>query len=227
MAAGRAHQFFANAEFFSDFGRYDVRMTVPSGFIVGATGVEQSRTPAGDRITYRYVEDNVHDFAWTASPEFVERTQRFEHAGLPPVEHAAAAAPRQDAPRRSAFRGRRGHAALLRRVVRPVSLHHAHHCRSGVPERFGRHGVSDDFHRRIAVAVAAQEQRSRVRGDSRDRPPVLAGHGGQQRNRARVARRGHQRVRGFAAAVRGVPAELPGAAVLRRLHSVASTATSR
>ena len=80
-----AHQFFANAEFFSDFGRYDVRMTVPSGYLVGATGVEQSRTPAGDRITYRYVEDNVHDFAWTASPAFVERTRRFEHAGLPSV----------------------------------------------------------------------------------------------------------------------------------------------
>ena len=80
-----AHQFFANAEFFSDFGRYDVRMTVPSGYVVGATGVEQSRTPAGDRVTYRYAEDNVHDFAWTASPDFVERTQRFEHAGLPPV----------------------------------------------------------------------------------------------------------------------------------------------
>ena len=80
-----AHQFFANSEFFADFGRYDVRMTVPSGFIVGATGAEQSRTPAGDRITYRYVEDNVHDFAWIASPNVVERTQRFEHAGLPPV----------------------------------------------------------------------------------------------------------------------------------------------
>ena len=80
-----AHQFFANSEFFSDFGRYDVRMTVPAGYIVGATGVEQSRSPSGDRITYRYVEDHVHDFAWTASPNFVERTRRFEHAGLPPV----------------------------------------------------------------------------------------------------------------------------------------------
>jgi hypothetical protein len=80
-----ARQFFANAEFFSDFGRYDVRMTVPADFILGATGIEQSRAPAGDRITYRYVADNVHDFAWTASPDFVERTQRFEHAGLPPV----------------------------------------------------------------------------------------------------------------------------------------------
>jgi hypothetical protein len=80
-----ARQFFANTEFFADFGRYNVGMTVPSGWIVGATGVEQSRTDAGGRTTHRYVQDNVHDFAWAASPDFVERVQRFEHAGLPPV----------------------------------------------------------------------------------------------------------------------------------------------
>jgi hypothetical protein len=82
-----ARQFFANAEFFADFGRYDVRMTVPSGWIVGATGVEQSRNPGGGGgTTHRYVQDDVHDFAWTASPDFVERTQRFEHPALPPVQ---------------------------------------------------------------------------------------------------------------------------------------------
>ena len=80
-----ARQFFANSEFFSDFGRYDVRMTVPSGWIVGATGVEQSRTPDGNQTTHRYVQDRVHDFAWTASPDFLDQSQRFEHAGLPPV----------------------------------------------------------------------------------------------------------------------------------------------
>ncbi len=82
-----AHQFFANSEFYSDFGRYDVRMTVPSGWVVGATGVEQSRSDAGGgQTTHRYVQDDVHDFAWTTSPDFIERTQRFEHARLPPVE---------------------------------------------------------------------------------------------------------------------------------------------
>ncbi len=82
-----ARQFFANTEFFSDFGRYDVRITVPDGWIVGATGVEQSRTPTGrGTTTHRYVQDDVHDFAWTTSPDFVERKQRFEHPTLPPVE---------------------------------------------------------------------------------------------------------------------------------------------
>lgn len=34
------HQFHATTEFFSDFGVYDVEMTVPTGWKVGATGVE-------------------------------------------------------------------------------------------------------------------------------------------------------------------------------------------
>lgn len=80
-----ARQFFANTEFFADFGSYDVRMSVPRGWTVGATGVEQSRTDAGDRTTHRYSQADVHDFAWTTSPDFVEQTRRFEHAGLPPV----------------------------------------------------------------------------------------------------------------------------------------------
>ncbi len=80
-----ARQFFANSEFFADFGRYDVRMSVPAGWLVGATGVEQSRSESGAMTTHRYVQENVHDFAWATSPDFVERTQRFEHPGLPAV----------------------------------------------------------------------------------------------------------------------------------------------
>ena len=82
-----AHQFHANTEFFSDYGRYDVRMTVPRGWILGATGTEQSRTDNADgTTTHRYVQDDVHDFTWTTSPDYIEHRQRFEHAGLPPAE---------------------------------------------------------------------------------------------------------------------------------------------
>ena len=82
-----AHQFHSGTEFFSDYGLYDVRITVPKGWIVGATGLEQQRldTPTG-KTTHRFVQDDVHDFAWTTSPDLVERTARFEQAGLPPVD---------------------------------------------------------------------------------------------------------------------------------------------
>jgi len=82
-----AHQFHATTEFFSDYGVYDVRITVPRGWVVGATGTESQRldTPNG-KTTHRYVQEDVHDFAWTTSPDLVERRQRFEHTGLPPVD---------------------------------------------------------------------------------------------------------------------------------------------
>jgi hypothetical protein len=36
----RASQFHAHTEFFADFGTYEVSLTLPTGWIVGATGVE-------------------------------------------------------------------------------------------------------------------------------------------------------------------------------------------
>jgi aminopeptidase N len=85
--AWNAHQFHATSEFFSDFGVYDVALTVPDGFVVGATGaLRESRHEADGMRTFRFYQEDVHDFAWTASRRFVERTGRFEAAGYPPVD---------------------------------------------------------------------------------------------------------------------------------------------
>jgi hypothetical protein len=98
--AWNCHQFHVATEFFSDFGVYDVRMTVPRGWPLAATGREiERRDNADGTTTHRYVQEDVHDFAWTTSPDFIEARERFEHAGLPPVdmrlmlqpEHAAQA----------------------------------------------------------------------------------------------------------------------------------------
>jgi hypothetical protein len=95
------HQFHVSTEFFSDFGTYDVRMTVPRGWPLAATGRERERTDNADgTTTHRYYQEDVHDFAWTTSPDFIEARDRFEHPGLPPVdmrlmlqpEHASQAA---------------------------------------------------------------------------------------------------------------------------------------
>jgi hypothetical protein len=87
QAGWTAHQFFANSEFYADFGHYDVRMTVPKGWMVGATGVEQSKADnANGTTTHRYVQADVHDFAWTTSPDFIERRQVFEQPGRPQVQ---------------------------------------------------------------------------------------------------------------------------------------------
>jgi len=81
------HQFHRATEFFSDYGVYDVRMTVPRGWPLAATGTEQQHQDNPDgTTTYRYLQQDVHDFAWTTSPDYLELHQRFEQSGLPPVD---------------------------------------------------------------------------------------------------------------------------------------------
>ncbi len=65
------HAFHANSEFYADFGSYDVTITAPSRFVVGATGKKVAESRTGDRTMYRFHQDDVHDFAWTADPRYV------------------------------------------------------------------------------------------------------------------------------------------------------------
>jgi hypothetical protein len=87
------HQFHANSEFYADFGRYRVAITAPERFVVGATGVRRSRRSNPDgTATYVYEQDDVIDFAWTASPHFVEVRRTFSaREDVTPAEYAEAA----------------------------------------------------------------------------------------------------------------------------------------
>lgn len=82
------HQMHANSEFFADFGVYDVAITVPSDHVVGATGVEVDRVDNGDgTTTHHYRAEDVHDFAWTASPDFVEFTGTVQDVAIRALVH--------------------------------------------------------------------------------------------------------------------------------------------
>lgn len=86
------HAFHATSEFYADYGRFDVTMTVPSRFVVGATGKRVGETRKGDKTSYRYVQDDVHDFAWTADPRFVVVEFPFDPARDIPAGWSAMAA---------------------------------------------------------------------------------------------------------------------------------------
>lgn len=98
-----AHAFHTNSEFYADFGSYDVTLDVPSDYRVGATGQLQGKpVTANGRTRHRFVQHDVHDFAWTADKRFAEPLRgTWRGAGSPPVditvlyppEYAASAAP--------------------------------------------------------------------------------------------------------------------------------------
>jgi Peptidase family M1 domain len=69
--AGNCHQYHAMTEFFADFGVFDVKLTVPQYEVVGASGVKVSEVSNSDSTkTLTYHGDDIHDFAWTASPRY-------------------------------------------------------------------------------------------------------------------------------------------------------------
>ena len=81
------HQYHAATEYYSDYGVYDVSMTVPDHFVLGSTGKQTERRDNADGTsTHRYYQEDVHAFTWTVSPDYAVREERFEEPGLPPVD---------------------------------------------------------------------------------------------------------------------------------------------
>jgi hypothetical protein len=67
----------ANAEFFHDFGSYDVRISVPPAYLVAGAGVPAGEQPGSDGTkTLRFTATSVSDFAFAASPDFLTHGAR-------------------------------------------------------------------------------------------------------------------------------------------------------
>ena len=71
--AWNCHQFHATTEFFADFGTFNVKVTAPRNYILGAAGdeVASEDNPDGTR-TITYHAEDTHDFSFAASPEFTD-----------------------------------------------------------------------------------------------------------------------------------------------------------
>jgi Peptidase family M1 domain len=74
--AWNCHQYHATTEFFSDFATFNVSLTLPRRYIVGASGVPTGEVinPAApgkeDTKTVSFYGEDIGDFAWAASPNF-------------------------------------------------------------------------------------------------------------------------------------------------------------
>jgi hypothetical protein len=84
--AWNCHQYHNNSEFYADFGIFEVEITVPENYVLGATGKRIKEIKNSDgTVTITQYQENVHDFAWTACPDFVEIRKPFTLED-PPVQ---------------------------------------------------------------------------------------------------------------------------------------------
>jgi hypothetical protein len=85
--AWNCHQYHAMTEFFADFGVFDVKLTVPANEIVGASGLRTAEAANADNTkTYTYHGDDIHDFAWTASPRYKVKEDGVYNGQMGPVQ---------------------------------------------------------------------------------------------------------------------------------------------
>lgn len=95
-----AHEFHKHSEFYADYGSFDVSLTVPENYVVGATGKLQGEPLVADgEATWHFIQHDVIDFAWMAAPDFQVMETTWTGPGSPevlvrvlyPPEYAASA----------------------------------------------------------------------------------------------------------------------------------------
>jgi hypothetical protein len=82
-----AHQYHGNTEFYADFGRFRVTVEVPATHTVAATGelVQAPTLVAPGRKQYIFEAEGVHDFAWAADNDFIQRSTLWSPPHQSPV----------------------------------------------------------------------------------------------------------------------------------------------
>ncbi|MBA7492384.1 hypothetical protein ES702_02934 [subsurface metagenome] len=73
------HEYHLASEFYANFAEFTVHLTVPENFVVGASGKQIKVIPDEEKktVTYTFYEKNIHDFAWTADPDFIKIERDF------------------------------------------------------------------------------------------------------------------------------------------------------
>jgi hypothetical protein len=81
---------YVGREFYGVWGDFDVSISIDKSYLLGGTGYLQNPNQigygyetkgakvnrhAGDKLTWRFIAPNVHDFAWAADPDFIHKSK--------------------------------------------------------------------------------------------------------------------------------------------------------
>jgi hypothetical protein len=77
------HQYHPTTEYYANFGEYNVDITVPDDYKVGASGVLYKETANEDGTrTFFFHGEDIIDFGWTASPDFMIVEDEWNHVKI-------------------------------------------------------------------------------------------------------------------------------------------------
>ncbi|MES2882291.1 MAG: M1 family metallopeptidase, partial [Bacteroidota bacterium] len=103
-------------EFYGVWGDYDVTINIDKKYIIGGSGYLQNANsvgygyedkgakvsrPAGNKLTWKFIAPNVHDFAWAADPEYKHMTRQITNG---PTIHVLYKNPENDAKEEAAWK---------------------------------------------------------------------------------------------------------------------------
>jgi hypothetical protein len=84
---------YVGREFYGVWGDFDVSITIDKKYILGGTGYLQNpnqigygyedagvkvKQPAGNKLTWRFIAPNVHDFMWAADPDYIHVSRKLK-----------------------------------------------------------------------------------------------------------------------------------------------------
>jgi len=82
---------YVGREFYGVWGDFDVSIAIDKKYILGGSGYLQNpnqigygyenagakvNRPAGDKLTWRFIAPNVHDFMWAADPDYIHKSRK-------------------------------------------------------------------------------------------------------------------------------------------------------
>jgi len=82
---------YVGREFYGVWGDFDVTISIDKKYILGGSGYLQNANqigygyenrgvkvnrPAGNKLTWRFLAPNVHDFMWAADPDYIHKTRK-------------------------------------------------------------------------------------------------------------------------------------------------------